>query len=156
MFFFKKDKEEKIFSPIKGSVKPVTETPDQVFSQKIMGDGCCFDLADGLVVSPIDGEVTTIFETKHAIGLTSKKGSEIIIHIGMDTVSLGGEGFTALVKAGDKVKVGDPLIEVDIAKIKDKVPSMVTPLVVTNLGEKKIILEKEGPVERGEHILTIN
>ncbi|SHJ87085.1 PTS system D-glucose-specific IIA component, Glc family [Anaerobranca californiensis DSM 14826] len=156
MFFFKKDKGEKIYSPIKGEVKPITETPDQVFSQKIMGDGCCFELADGLVVSPIEGEVTTIFETKHAIGLTTKKGTELIIHVGMDTVSLGGEGFTALAKPGDKVKVGDPLLQVDIPKIQAKVPSMVTPLAITNLGDKKLVLEKTGTVERGDHILTIN
>lgn len=151
--FFKK--EEKVFSPFNGVVKPITEAPDQVFSQKIMGDGCCFDLADGIVVSPVDGEITTIFETKHAIGITSKKGNEFIIHVGMDTVSLGGEGFTAFVKTGDKIKAGDKLLEVDIEKIKDKVPSMVTPLVVTNLGDKKLLDPKNGDVNRGDLLFTI-
>lgn len=151
--FFKKD--EKIYSPVDGKVMPITEAPDQVFSQKIMGDGCCLELANGIVVSPVDGTITTIFDTKHAIGITSKKGTEMIIHVGMDTVSLGGEGFTAFVKAGDSIKVGDKLLEVDIEKIKDKVPSMVTPLVITNLEGKSIQLTKEGEVKQGELIFTV-
>lgn len=152
MFF--KD-EEKIYSPVDGQIKPISETPDQVFSQKIMGDGCCFELTNGRIVSPVDGTITAIFETKHAIGITSKKGNEIIIHIGMDTVSLKGEGFTTLIKQGDKVKAGDHLLDVDIEKIKDKVPSMITPMVITNLGDKKIEPIKEGKVEKGDLIFVI-
>lgn len=152
--FFKK--EEKIYSPVDGRVMPITEAPDQVFSQKIMGDGCCFELANGTVVSPVDGTITTIFDTKHAIGITSKKGTEMILHVGMDTVSLSGEGFTAFVKTGDSIKVGDKLLEVDIEKIKDKVPSMVTPLVITNLEGKAVHLAKEGEVKQRELIFTIN
>ena len=151
--FFKK--EEKIFSPVDGKLMPITEAPDQVFSQKIMGDGCCFELTNGEVVSPVDGTITTIFDTKHAIGITSKKGTEMIIHVGMDTVSLGGEGFTAFVKNGDTIKVGDKLLEVDIEKIRYKVPSMVTPLVITNLEGKAVNLAKEGDVRQGELIFTV-
>lgn len=152
MFFKKK---EKILSPVEGKIIPITEAPDQVFSQKIMGDGCCFELAKGRIVSPVEGTITTIFETKHAIGITSIKGNEMIIHVGMNTVSLKGEGFTALVKEGDKVRAGDPLLDVDIEKIKDKVPSMITPLVITNLGDKKIEVVKGKQVKPGDLIFDI-
>ncbi len=149
MFFSK----EKIYSPMKGIVKPIEEAPDKVFSEKMMGDGCCIEPEDGLVVAPIDGVVNTIFPTKHMIGITSKKGLEIIIHVGMDTVSLQGEGFTVLVNEGDKIKVGDELLRVDIEKVKDKVPSLVTPIVITNLGKKGINLLKQGKVDKGDIII---
>ncbi|WP_352419735.1 PTS glucose transporter subunit IIA [Proteiniborus sp.] len=151
MFFSK----EKIYSPIKGIVKPIEEAPDKVFSQKIMGDGCCIEPEEGIVVSPVNGIIATVFPTKHMIGIKSQKGYEIIIHVGMDTVSLNGEGLTALVDVGDKVKVGDKLLEIDIEKIKDKVPSLVTPIVITNLVNKNVRLIKEGKVDRGELIIDI-
>ncbi len=153
MFF--KSKKEEIFSPINGVIRPITETPDPVFSQKMMGDGFCVEPEDGIVVSPANGTITTVFPTKHAIGITTKKGMELIIHFGMDTVSLNGEGFTSFVEVGQKVKVGDKLLEVELDKIKDKVPSLVTPVVVTNLEGKTITLEKEGKAQRGELILTV-
>lgn len=151
MFFNK----EKIYSPIKGIVKSIEEAPDKVFSQKMMGEGCCIEPEEGTVVSPVNGIITTVFPTKHMIGIKSQKGYEIIIHVGMDTVTLKGEGFTALVEVGDKVKVGDKLLEIDIDKIKDKIPSLDTPIVITNLVNKNISLVKEGKVDRGELILDI-
>jgi PTS system D-glucosamine-specific IIC component len=153
--FFKFKKEEEISSPINGVVKPITEAPDPVFAQKMMGDGFCVDPEDGVVVSPVKGTIATVFPTKHAIGIKTKGGLELIIHFGMETVSLNGEGFTALVKEGDKVDVGDELLKVDIDKIKDKVPSLVTPVVISNGEGKTFELVKEGKVNRGEVVLKV-
>lgn len=153
MFF--KSKKEEICSPINGIIKPITETPDEVFSKKMMGEGFCIEPEDGIVVSPVNGTITTIFPTKHGIGITSKQGLDLIIHFGMDTVSLNGEGFTSFVKAGDKVNVGDKILEVDIDQIKDKVPSLITPVVVTNGEGKNIFLNKEGKVKAGEVVLVV-
>ncbi|GGL49486.1 hypothetical protein GCM10007968_12040 [Sporolactobacillus putidus] len=129
------------FPPLKGRIVPVTEVPDPVFSQKMMGDGFAIIPESGTVRSPIDGEVTNIFPTKHAISLRASDGRELLIHIGLETVSLKGEGFTALVKDGDRVKKGDRLVKVDFALVARRVPSTITSIVFTNLkdGEKVVI-----------------
>ncbi|RBP41542.1 PTS sugar transporter subunit IIA [Garciella nitratireducens] len=152
MFFSKK---ELLYSPLKGMIFPITQAPDEAFSQKMVGDGICIDPEDGLVVSPVNGTVTTILPSKHAIGIQTKKGNEILVHFGMDTVSLNGEGFTQRVKTGDKVKVGDLILEVNLQKIRDKVPSLITPVVITNMEGKIIRVLKEGQVNRGEEIIEI-
>jgi glucose-specific phosphotransferase system IIA component len=152
MFFNKK---EKLHAPMSGTIKPITEAPDPAFSQKMIGDGFCIEPEDGIVGSPVDGTIQMVFPTKHAIGITTKKGMEIMVHFGMETVSLNGEGFTAHVESGDKVKVGDTILEVDIEKIKDKVPSLITPIVVTNLEGKTLSMLKEGKVEKGQEIMEI-
>lgn len=124
---------EEFIAPMKGSLISIEDTPDKTFSQKLMGDGFAISPTDGTVVSPFDGTVATLFHTKHAIGLVSDFGREVLIHVGIDTVQLNGEGFEALVKDGDKVKKGQPLLKVDLASIKNKVPSIITPVVFTNL-----------------------
>ena len=153
MFF--KNKREEIHSPINGVVKPISEAPDKVFSQKMMGDGFCIEPEDGIVLSPVNGTITTVFPTKHCIGIKSKSGLEIIIHFGMDTVSLKGKGFTSFVEAGAKVKVGDKILEVKLDEIKDKVPSLTTPIVISNANNKVISLKKEGKVKAGEVVLVV-
>ena len=128
--------------PLKGKVVNLEAVPDPVFAEKMMGDGFAIDPADGTIVSPIDGEVITIFPTKHAISLKSKQGREILIHVGLETVQLNGDGFTPLVMDGQKVKKGQELLKVDFEAIKEKVPSILTPVVFTNLGEnEKVIVE---------------
>ncbi|RWZ51303.1 PTS glucose transporter subunit IICBA [Halobacillus fulvus] len=122
-------------SPIKGKVLPITEVPDQVFSGKMMGDGFAIEPEDGKIVSPVHGKVLNVFPTKHAIGLEADNGMEILIHIGIDTVGLKGEGFTALISEGDEVKQGQALMEVDLDYVKENAPSIVTPIVFTNLAE---------------------
>lgn len=99
----------------------------------MMGDGFAIEPKNGTVVSPVDGVVTTVFPTKHAIGITADNGLELLIHFGIDTVNLKGEGLDALVEQDAKVKAGDPILKVDIDKIKDKVPSIITPIIFTNL-----------------------
>ncbi len=109
---------EIIHSPIKGEVKALSEVNDGVFSAGIMGKGFAIEPEEGEVVSPVHGSVTTIFKTKHAIGITSDQGAEILIHIGLDTVKLEGQWFTAHVKEGDKVAPGDLLVSFDLEQIK--------------------------------------
>lgn len=147
---------EIIHSPLNGKLVPLTEVPDPVFAQKMMGDGFAVIPTDGIVVSPVEGEIIQLFPTKHAIGIQSKQGLEILIHIGLNTVELQGEGFESLVEVGRKVQVGDPLIKVDLEFIKDKQLEIVTPIVVTNMTtkvDKLELLEKE-QVKTGEAALT--
>ncbi|MGJ9385340.1 PTS sugar transporter subunit IIA [Salipaludibacillus sp. CF4.18] len=134
---------ERITAPINGKVVDITEVPDPVFSQKMMGEGIAVEPSDGNVVSPVDGEVVQVFPTKHAVGLKTKSGLELLIHIGLDTVNLDGEGFEAFVKAGDKVKRGDKLVSFDLEIIKEKATSTISPLIITNMDEVVENVEKE-------------
>lgn len=149
--------EDNIISPIKGELVPITEVPDQVFSKKLMGDGFAIVPEDGLVVAPCDGKVLNVFPTKHAIGFLTRGGREILIHFGIDTVNLKGEGFEVLVNDGEEVKAGQPLLQADIDYIKERVPSIITPVVFTNLKENESIhLEKTGHVQiQEENIISI-
>lgn len=146
--FFKKKNVESdpyILMPLQGQLVPIETVPDPVFSQKMMGDGFAIQPANGTVVSPVDGEVISVFPTKHAVSLKNENGKEILIHVGLETVSLNGEGFTSFVKDGQKVKKGQKLLEADFDFIKNKVPSIVTPVVFTNLSEnEKLIIDEQG------------
>lgn len=115
-----------------GKVIPLSEVPDPVFAEKMAGDGVAIDITSDTIVSPADGELTLIFETNHAFALTTKEGAELLVHIGIDTVSLNGDGFERLIEAGQKVKAGTPVIKIDRKKIKDKGLSLITPVLVTN------------------------
>ncbi|MEH7460720.1 glucose-specific PTS transporter subunit IIBC [Bacillus thuringiensis] len=146
-----KDTNEVIAIPIEGKILPITEVPDQVFSGKMMGDGFAIEPTEGTVVSPVNGEIVNVFPTKHAIGIQSEGGKEILIHFGIDTVKLNGEGFEALVSQGDKVTQGQPLLKVDIAFVKENAPSIITPIVFTNLQEgQKVEIKKQDNVKKGE------
>lgn len=141
--------EEVFTSPITGEIHPITDVPDQVFSGKMMGDGFAILPEEGIVVSPVRGKVLNVFPTKHAIGLQSDGGKEILIHFGIDTVSLKGEGFTSFVSEGDRVEPGQKLLEVDLEAVKPKVPSLMTPIVFTNLAEGETIeISAKGSVKR--------
>jgi len=161
MDLFKKKKESTsdkkgIYAPITGRLLPITEVPDPVFSQKMMGDGFAIEPTEGKVYSPVSGKVLNIFPTKHAIALLSDEGHEILIHFGMDTVALKGEGFETHVSEGASVSVDDLLMTVDLDAVRPKVPTLITPIVFTNLNEKTIELQKTGPVTHGEaNILEI-
>jgi glucose-specific phosphotransferase system IIA component len=98
----------------------------------MMGDGFAINPSGNILVSPVNGTVSSVFPTKHAIGITSDEGTEILIHIGVDTVKLNGEGFTTYVNNGDTIKVGQRLVEVDFERLKSKVPSILTPVIFTN------------------------
>ncbi|GGD20451.1 glucose-specific PTS transporter subunit IIBC [Pontibacillus salipaludis] len=144
-------------SPLKGEIMPISDVPDEVFSGKMMGDGFAILPSDGEIVSPINGKVLNVFPTKHALGLQAEDGTEVLIHFGIDTVTLKGEGFEAFVSEGDEIKQGQTLLKVDIASVQEKVPSIVTPIVFTNLGEGQTVkINAEGTVSQGqEDIISI-
>ena len=145
-----------IASPLNGEIVPLTDVKDETFASEMMGKGIAINPTEGKVVSPINGTVQMIFKTKHAIGLKSEDGAEILIHIGMDTVQLDGKHFTAHVKDGDKVKVGDTLVEFDMDAIKKEGYELVTPVIITNTMEYLEIVPKEiKSVNAGEDIITI-
>ncbi|GJF44831.1 glucose-specific PTS transporter subunit IIBC [Staphylococcus argenteus] len=120
-----------VHAPLTGEVTPLSEVPDQVFSEKMMGDGIAIKPSQGEVRAPFNGKVQMIFPTKHAIGLVSDSGLELLIHIGLDTVKLNGEGFTLHVEEGQEVKQGDLLINFDLDYIRNNAKSDITPIIVT-------------------------
>ncbi|WP_409291193.1 glucose-specific PTS transporter subunit IIBC [Peribacillus sp. SCS-37] len=149
--------EESIISPIKGELIPITEVPDQVFAEKMMGDGFAIIPSEGTVVSPVNGTIVNLFPTKHAIGIESDAGREILIHFGIDTVKLEGKGFETLVAQGDKITQGQPLLKVDLDYVKQNATSTITPIVFTNLKDgESITINKKGQVAlKEENIISI-
>lgn len=122
----------------------------------MMGDGFAIMPTDGTVVSPVDGKIINVFPTKHAIGIESKNGREILIHFGIDTVKLNGQGFEALVSQGDEVKKGQPILKVDLQYVENNAPSIITPIIFTNLkANEQIRLETETTVTKGEHKVAV-
>ena len=145
-----------IASPMKGEIMPLNEVNDETFASEMMGKGVAIKPVDGKVVSPINGIVQTIFKTKHAIGLKSEDGTEILTHIGMDTVQLEGKHFKAYVKDGDKVKIGDTLIEFDTEAIKKEGYELTTPVIVTNTNDYLEVLARGvKKVNTGDAIISI-
>lgn len=143
-------------SPMTGTAMPLSGVDDQVFSSEMMGKGFAVEPTVGEIVSPINGKVMMVFETKHAIGLTSDEGVEVLIHIGLDTVNLKGEGFTAHVATGDTVRVGDRLMEFDMDLIKEAGYKLTTPVIITNTADySEITLLKEGAVSQGDDVLEV-
>mgnify|MGYP001267357511 FL=1 len=147
--------ETEIYAPGVGQIIPLSEVPDKVFSEKMMGDGIGFIPEKGEIVAPFDGTVKTIFPTKHAIGLESDTGIELLIHIGIDTVKLNGEGFESLVNADEPVTQGQPLMKVNLAYLKENAPSIVTPLVITNLDNKTLTVDDIKDVEPSKRIMKV-
>jgi glucose PTS system EIICBA or EIICB component len=147
----KSSSDDRFISPIKGEIKSITEVPDQVFSEKMMGDGFAIVPTEGTIVSPVNGKVINLFPTKHALGLLSDSGREILIHVGIDTVKLKGEGFEALVSEGDRVEAGQPLLKVDLEFLKANAPSNITPIVFTNLAQgESVRIKKTGNINHKE------
>ena len=147
---------EEIKSPMNGTVIPLSEVPDAVFSSEMLGKGFGVEPSEGKAYAPVDGEVTTVFDTKHAIGLMSKHGVELLIHIGMDTVKLNGKGFDVKVKTGDQVKAGDLLAEFDMDLIKGEGYPVTTAVVVTNTDDCEEISEvRTGAATKDTEVLTV-
>ncbi|QGH35802.1 PTS glucose transporter subunit IIA [Gracilibacillus salitolerans] len=121
-----------IKAPITGEILPLEKVPDPVFSQKMMGEGIAIIPKEENIVAPVEGTIIQIAPSKHAIGLKAKDGMELLIHVGLETVSLKGEGFKVLVNEGDHVSVGDKLMVVDLDYIRNKVQHIITPVVITN------------------------
>ena len=128
-----------ILSPLKGKVVNLSEVPDKTFSQKVLGEGLAIEPTEGVVYAPFDGTVLQMFRTGHAIGLQGPHNIELLIHVGIDTVKMNGDGFKPLVKAGDSFRAGDRLLEFDLAKVKAQAPSILTPVVITNSADFKSV-----------------
>ena len=146
----------KLMAPMKGAVMGLHDVADEVFSKGLLGKGMAIEPVDGKVVSPIAGTVTTVFPTKHAIGLTDDHGMEVLIHVGLDTVSLNGEPFEALVEAGDRVEVGTELLQADLDAIKAAGLPTTTVVVITNTDEFKDVTPVEpGNVSFKDHVMEV-
>ncbi len=148
MGLFSRKKKEELISPMTGSLIPIEQVPDPVFSNKVMGDGFAVELSDGKVIVPVSGTVTAAFPTGHAFGLKSMDGTELLIHIGIDTVSLNGQGFQVFVKQGDNVKQGELLVQVDIDYVRAQGICLTSPVIFT--GGEKVCLRKRGAVKAGD------
>ena len=143
----------KIFSPMTGEAVGLEQVPDPVFSQKIVGDGMAVIPSEGNIVSPVDGEVISVADTRHAFGLRTADGVELLIHVGLETVHLNGACFQVFVKPGDQVKVGDRLAEVNLEYLKEHNINPVTPVLVCGGMEGKKLCPTEGAVKAGETVL---
>ena len=151
-----KVEKEVLASPVKGKVMPLNKVEDAAFSEGALGKGIAVEPTEGKVVAPCDGTIMTLFPTKHAIGIVSDNGCEILIHIGMDTVQLEGKYFDAHVKQGDKVKKGDVLVTFDMDAIKNEGYSLVTPVIITNTADYLDVVEvANGNVSMGDDLLTV-
>lgn len=139
-------------APVSGTAHAITEAPDEAFAGKMMGDGFFIAPSDGNVVAPCDGEIMFVFDTKHAIGMKAEDGTEFLIHFGVDTVKLGGQGFEVFVQQGQKVKKGDKLMQVDLPYVKEHAPSDVCLVIFT--GGQKVYMEKSYGVKALDAVAT--
>lgn len=142
-----------IVSPLNGTAVSLEQVPDPVFSEKVLGDGCAVIPTDGKIYSPVDGVITSIAETKHAYGFSTDNGLELLVHFGLETVALGGEGFTSLVKVGDRVKAGELIAEADIEFLQSRGINLLTPVLVTDGAEGMDLLVHGGEAKAGESVL---
>ncbi|MBQ9947319.1 MAG: PTS transporter subunit EIIC [Oscillospiraceae bacterium] len=143
-----------IFSPLSGKVVTLDNVPDPVFSGRVLGDGCAVIPSDGRIYSPADGEISSVAETGHAYGITTEDGTDILVHFGLETVALKGEGFHVHVKEGDKVKKGDLIAEADIKLLKEKGTDLITPVLVCGETEELMLSAHEGDIRAGEPLLS--
>ncbi|MFC4620425.1 PTS glucose transporter subunit IIA [Camelliibacillus cellulosilyticus] len=132
---------------VTGHIMKLEDVPDPVFAEQMMGDGIAIVPVEGKIISPVNGEIVNVFPAKHAIGIKTANGVEILIHIGLETVSMNGEGFTVHVGEGKKVKVGDALVTVDLDLVKNKAKSTVIPIIITNTNAMRSI---EKPILSGK------
>lgn len=154
--FLKRNNKLEIKSPIIGTGLPLSEVPDKVFASKMMGDGMAFEPTEGVLYAPIDGEIIQLFPTLHAVGIKSNNGLEILVHIGIDTVNLSGEGFKSFVSVGDKITTSQKLISFDIDLVKEKAKSTITSLIITNMDNVANIEQIYGAVTKDISVLTVN
>lgn len=146
-----------ISSPVTGTAADLSTTPDEAFASKMMGDGAVVTPKEAVVTAPEDGEVCFVFDTKHAIGFLTDSGISLLLHMGIDTVKLSGEGFHVFVENGQKVKKGEPLMELDLEYLKEHAPSIASPVLCTELEDnQKVRLLKEGDIKAGEELFAID
>lgn len=154
--FKKKENKLQIGAPLKGLAVSLQEVSDPTFGEEILGKGVAFKPEEGKIYSPVDGEVTLLFDTLHAFSVTSKDGVEILVHIGLDTVALNGEHFIAHTETGTKVKKGDLLLEVDLDQVKAAGYDVITPMIICNTADYEAVIAMTGNVVApGDVVLEI-
>lgn len=144
-----------IYSPLNGRAVPLESVPDPVFSEKVLGDGCAVMPADGRIYSPVNGTVTSIADTKHAYGFSTEDGLSILIHFGLETVALKGDGFTVHVKKGDSVKKGDLIAEADMSLMEARGINTLTPVIICDGSEGMELKISEGEISAGGQLITL-
>ena len=146
-----------VSSPMTGKAADLSTAPDEGFAGKMMGDGAVVTPEDAVIKAPEDGEVVFVFDTKHAIGFMTDSGLSLLIHIGIDTVKLDGKGFEVFVESGQKVKKGEPLMKIDIDFLKNNAPSLVSPVLCTELEDnQEVRLLKDGDIKAGEELFAVD
>ncbi|AGB41402.1 PTS system, glucose subfamily, IIA component [Halobacteroides halobius DSM 5150] len=155
--FGSKSKEITLVAPLTGEVVDLSEVPDDVFANKVVGDGIAIKPSEGKLVAPVEGVVKQVFPTKHAVGMETSEGVELLMHIGINTVELNGEGFEKLIDEGTKVKPGDELIKFDIDYISENATAIVTPILITNMDEVESVeaVDTKEITAGQEEVLTI-
>ncbi len=156
MFGFLKRKPRIIHAPVDGQLIAIESVDDEVFSQKMAGDGVAINPIGDVFTAPIDGVITKIFSTNHAYSVKGKQDLEVLVHIGLETVALKGLGFERLAQEGDSVKVGDPIIKVDLAYIKEHAKDIVTPILITDESDVKNIEKRSNIVKSGDIIMEVS
>ena len=155
-FLKKKDKGIEIGGPVKGKAVPISQVSDPTFGEEILGKGVAIQPADGKIYAPADGTIEMLFDTKHAVSMTTTEGVELLVHIGLDTVALKGEHFTAHKGNGDAVKKGDLLISVDLEAVKAAGYDVITPMVVCNTSDYQTVEAVTGSdVNPGDTVLIL-
>lgn len=155
MFGFLNRKVREVYAPVDGEVVALESVDDEVFSQKLVGDGVAVIPMTNIFTAPIDGVVSKIFSTNHAYSIKSPKDLEVMVHIGLETVALNGKGFTRIVNEGDEVKAGDAIIEVDLAYIKEHAKDIITPVIILEESDVKEIDKKLNIVKRGDVMMEV-
>ncbi|MDQ7047758.1 MAG: glucose PTS transporter subunit IIA [Sulfurovum sp.] len=156
MFGFLKRKVRAVYAPVDGQIVALESVPDEVFSQKMVGDGVAIIPLSNIFTAPIDGVVSKIFSSNHAYSIKSIKDLEVMVHIGLDTVALAGKGFTRIANEGDEVKVGDAIIEVDLAYIREHAKDIVTPIIITDTSDVKNIEKNLAIVKSQDKIMEVS
>lgn len=154
--FKKKENKHLLGAPAAGKAVSIKEVSDPTFSEEILGKGVAVIPSDGKIYAPADGEIGMVFDTLHAVSLTTEFGAEVLIHVGLDTVKMNGDGFTGHVKAGDKVKKGDLLLTVDLEKVKAAGYDIITPMLICNTGDYAEVEAMAGKdVAAGDDVLSV-
>lgn len=156
MFGFLKRKVREIYAPADGQVVALESVNDEVFSQKLVGDGVALIPMSNVFTAPIEGTVTKIFSTNHAYSIKSPKDLEVMVHIGLETVALEGKGFERIANEGDEVKAGDPIIRVDLSYIREHAKDIITPIIISDESDVKSIDKRLNIVKSQDMIMEVS